>query len=66
MKLRYKMVIAGTIACFGLFYMSGAPLERGWGLWGAGVSSIMVLLFLFAVGIGLERGSEKKANDDEW
>ena len=63
MMLRYRFALGGFLSCCALFWMSGAPLERGWGLWAAGVGTILITLMSLAVGAGIERGT--KEDDDE-
>lgn len=63
MKTRYRFMLGGFIACCVLFWMSGAPLERGWPLWGAGCGTILVTLFCLAIGYGCERA--RKEGGDE-
>ena len=63
MPIKYRFMLGAFLTCLVLFWMSGAPLQRGWGLWGAGVLTAITTLISLAIGQGVEHSIKEREEE---
>jgi len=55
--------ICGLLTCQLLYWLAGAPYERGWSLWGGmGIGSLLFGIIGFALGMATQ--NKRKNHDD--
>lgn len=59
MKAKYIGLIVAFSICTILFYLSGAPLERGWSLFIAGFMTVAASIVGLAIGHSIDKEREE-------
>ena len=65
MTTRYRYALGAALLIPVLFWMSGAPLERGWAFMGWGVATIVMAAVGFVVGYSIEQHGKGDSRHEE-